>query len=281
MEATQLTTRTRVAMVWPEVATVASGVVDVRAEADDAAELVDQAHFGEQLRVLGERGEWLYVQGEDDYFGWIRSDTLSVESDPHPDPLWIVATTLAPVRADAAADAEIIGEIPAGARLSELASGDAGDWLVLSWRRGKGFRRGYVAAADTAPLDDLPRRPPTPADLLATAQAFIGSRYVWGGTTERGLDCSGFVQQVYRLNGVGLPRDADQQAVFGRPVERASPGDLFFFGAERVTHVALATSESEFLHAPQSGAVVERGKLGPERRLRTIRRYLPENVRET
>src|SRR5439155_5797733 len=53
VEATQLTTRTRVAMVWPEVATVASGVVGVRAEADDAAELVDQAHFGEQLRVLG------------------------------------------------------------------------------------------------------------------------------------------------------------------------------------------------------------------------------------
>src|SRR5207245_2183531 len=136
----------------------------------------------------------------------------------------VAARPWAPVRGAAAAEGEIMGEIPAGALLSELASGGAGDWLVRSWRGGKGSRRGSVAAADTAPLDDLPRRPPRPADLLATAQAFLGSRYVWGGTTERGLDCSGFVQQVYRLNGVGLPRDADQQAVFGRPVERARPG---------------------------------------------------------
>ena len=58
----------------------------------------------------------------------------------------------------------------------------------------------------------------------------------------------------------------------------ARPGDLFFFGDERVTHTAIATGEREFLHAPQSGAVVERAALSPARNLRAIRRYLPDEM---
>jgi cell wall-associated NlpC family hydrolase len=75
---------------------------------------------------------------------------------------------------------------------------------------------------------------------------------------------------------VALPRDADQQAVLGRKVDEARAGDLLFFGAESVTHVALATSATEFIHAPMTGGVVERGRLGGDRKLRGIRRYLPD-----
>jgi cell wall-associated NlpC family hydrolase len=83
---------------------------------------------------------------------------------------------------------------------------------------------------------------------------------------------------VYRLNGVGLDRDADQQAVEGRAVTATRPGDLLFFGDERITHTAIATGEREFLHAPQSGAIVERSTLTPARNVRAIRRYLPDDV---
>ena len=58
-------------------------------------------------------------------------------------------------------------------------------------------------------------------------------------------------------------------------MEDAAPGDLLFFGAESVTHVALATGARDFLHAPMSGGVVERGQLGGDRTLSAIRRYLP------
>jgi cell wall-associated NlpC family hydrolase len=64
--------------------------------------------------------------------------------------------------------------------------------------------------------------------------------------------------------------------MLGRRVEKARAGDLMFFGAELVTHVALATSATEFIHAPMKGAVVERGALGGDRKLRGIRRYLPD-----
>ncbi len=136
-------------------------------------------------------------------------------------------------------------------------------------------RIGFLAVADTTSDGEVAKRYPTSDDYLKTAESFIGVPYLWGGTTALGLDCSGFVQQVYRLNGVALPRDADQQAMLGRKVEEARAGDLMFFGAESVTHVALATSATEFIHAPTKG-VVERGRLGGDRKLRGIRRYLPE-----
>jgi cell wall-associated NlpC family hydrolase len=63
----------------------------------------------------------------------------------------------------------------------------------------------------------------------------------------------------------------------GRPVGTSPrPGDLLFFGDERVTHVAIATGEREFLHAPMSGGVVERQTLGPDRTIRAMRRYLAD-----
>ena len=58
-------------------------------------------------------------------------------------------------------------------------------------------------------------------------------------------------------------------------VDVARPGDLFFFGSERVTHTAIATGERTFIHAPQSGKTVQRGELVDAARLRAIRRYLP------
>src|SRR5207237_9015842 len=144
------------------------------------------------------------------------------------------------------------------------------------WRAthlGLGWLTGYVALSDLVDVRQLPHRYPTADDYLGTAESFIGVPYLWGGTTALGLACSGFVQQVYRLNGVALPRDADQQAMLGRKVEEARAGDLMFFGADSVTHVALAASATEFIHAPE-GRVVEHGRLGGDRTLRGIRRYL-------
>lgn len=134
---------------------------------------------------------------------------------------------------------------------------------------------GWVSLDATVLYDELPHRPPTANDLIATAEAFLGVPYLWGGTTALGMDCSGYVQQVYRLNGIRLDRDADQQAMEGRPVEGARAGDLLFFGDARVTHVGLAIGDGTFLNAPEKGAFVERSAQG-DRKLRAIRRYLPD-----
>ena len=255
----------RVAMVRPLHGVVQDGVAAIRAEPDDASELVDQAHWGEAVTALRRDGDWLYVQCPDLYFGWIRRSAVrraGEEREP-----WIVAVPLAAVRAKPRDDALVVDQLPVGSRVPFVER--EGDWWPLA--RGR-----YVRVADTIDAATLPERDPTPADVVATAEAFLGVPYLWGGTSAHGIDCSGLTQQVYRLNGVGLDRDADQQALGGRPVERARPGDLFFFGAERVTHTGIATSETAFIHAPQAGQQVQRGELGADRsRLRAIRRYLP------
>ena len=280
---------TRVAIVQPEIGLVRRDLADLRAAPAADSELVDQAHYGENVAVLGESGGWRYVQGADQYFGWLPIDDLALLTG-HAE-RYIVAVVLADVRAAPQLDAEVIAHLPAGTAVPALiASIEQPNETYRSiphdhpsgWRvthLGPGWQTGYIAETDVVDVRRLPRRYPTPADYLKTAEAFIGVPYLWGGTTALGLDCSGFVQQVYRLNGVALPRDADQQAMLGRKVEAARAGDLLFFGADSVTHVALATSANEFIHAPMKGGVVEHGRLGGDRKLRGIRRYLPDEVR--
>ena len=262
---------TRVAMVWPQAAIVRRDLADVRATPSPDSELVDQVHYGEDVTVLGERDDWRYVQGADQYFGWLHLDDLVVFTgyvESH-----VVAVVLCDVRGAPRPEAEVIARLPAGTNVPpNVASPDG-------WREihiGPGWRTGFVALADLVDVRQLPHRYPTADDYLKTAESFIGVPYMWGGTTALGLDCSGLVQQVYRLNRVALPRDADQQAMLGRRVEEARAGDLMFFGAQGVTHVALATSASEFIHAPMKGGVVEHSRLGGDRNLLGIRRYLPD-----
>jgi cell wall-associated NlpC family hydrolase len=273
-------------MVWPEVAIVQHDIADLRAAPSADSELVDQAHYGENVEVLGEHRDWRYVQGADQYFGWIPLDDLAVLTGQAE--RYVVAVLLADVRGAPRQDAEVIARLPAGTSVPAIVASmeqPDGTYRSIPSDHPKGWREthltrwriGYVALPDLVDVGQLPHHYPTADDYLKTAESFIGVPYLWGGTTALGLDCSGFVQQVYRLNGVALPRDADQQAVLGRKVEEARAGDLMFFGADSVTHVALATSATEFIHAPMQGAVVERGRLGGERKLRGIRRYLPDS----
>jgi cell wall-associated NlpC family hydrolase len=273
-------------MVWPDVAIVRRDLADLRAVPSADSELVDQAHYGENVAVLGESDGWRYVQGHDQYFGWLPLDDLALLTG-FPE-RFVVAVLLADVRDAPRADAEVIARLPAGtsvpANVVSMEQPDGTDQRTPydhpeGWREthlGPGWKTGYVALPDLVDARGLPHRYPIPDDYLKTAESFIGVPYLWGGTTALGLDCSGFVQQVYRLNGVALPRDADQQAMLGRRVEEARAGDLMFFGAESVTHVALATSATEFIHAPMKGGVVEHSRLGGDRKLLGIRRYLPD-----
>ena len=259
-------TRLAVAMVRPPQALVNRGVTDLRADPDDDAELLDQAHYGERFALLGREGEWLFVQGVDHYFGWLRADHLDEIGQPERRIVGVVAADVRSAPTDAA---PIIDRLPVAAPLAIQER--QGDWLRVSYDA-------WVPLRDTVDVAQLPTRFPRPVDLIRTAECFLGAPYLWGGTTVDGIDCSGFTQLVYRLNGVGLDRDADQQAMEGRPVGTARAGDLFFFGDERVTHVALAAGEREYIHAPQSGGVVERATLAPDRPVRGLRRYLPEDA---
>lgn len=94
--------------------------------------------------------------------------------------------------------------------------------------------------------------------IAQTARRFLNAPYLWGGKQLMGADCSGFVQTVFRLHGLTLPRDAAHQVALGTPlsfVEEAEAGDLAFFDNEegQIVHVGLLLSNQEIIHA--SGSV--------------------------
>lgn len=95
--------------------------------------------------------------------------------------------------------------------------------------------------------------------LTRTAMRFLGVPYAWGGTSFAGVDCSGFVQTVFRRNGIDLPRTADAQYEVGRPVSqsRLQPGDLVFFQtyAAGASHVGIYVGAGRFVHASSSSGV--------------------------
>jgi cell wall-associated NlpC family hydrolase len=93
--------------------------------------------------------------------------------------------------------------------------------------------------------------------IISTAKKYIGARYRYGSQGPGGFDCSGFVQYVFRENGIALPRSTVDQFEKGRKIELAAarPGDLVFFRIyrRRVSHVGIYAGASTFIHAPTWG----------------------------
>ena len=104
--------------------------------------------------------------------------------------------------------------------------------------------------------------------IINNAKQYIGTMYNYGGKSEAGFDCSGFVQFIYRGIGIMLPRTAAGQFDGGVKIElaKAAPGDLVFFkiDGEKITHVGIYVSNSEFIHAPSTGGRVSIENMGKE-----------------
>jgi cell wall-associated NlpC family hydrolase len=234
-----------------------------------------QLLMGEPVQVVEERAEWSRVTAlfqpssrhPTGYPGWVRSAHLGT-----PVPVWRgpSATVVGP---SAPCTVE-------GATL-DLSFGTA-LWVETVQERTAtvhlpGGRLGEV------PLDDLrlshKRQQPVfgPDDVLAAARQFLGVRYLWGGTSGWGLDCSGLVHLTYRSFGVLVPRDAHDQAtaenVAAVRLDDVRPGDLYFFAVpgERIYHVGFVTRPVAddgtrwMLHAPEGGELIEDAPLAPHR----------------
>jgi cell wall-associated NlpC family hydrolase len=100
-------------------------------------------------------------------------------------------------------------------------------------------------------------------NIIKNASSYLGTRYVWGGNTHDGVDCSGLVQQVFLKQKINLPRTAYRQFKAGTPIKRSEllPGDLIFFHTNYrkpgPTHVGIYVGNQHFMHAPKTGAVVK------------------------
>lgn len=157
---------------------------------------------------------------------------------------------------------------------------ESGDWMrvVGPWQPTGQDTRGYPAWVPACHLADRSTSPTLPlASTVApdrraiceSARGHLGLRYLWGGTTPYGLDCSGLVHTSYRSARVVVPRDAHDQYLAAAPVPlgEEEPGDLYFFAHDdgQVFHVGFVTGARTMLHAPQTGQLIEEAALSPDR----------------
>lgn len=259
---------------------VCVSVANVRTKPGHAEELATQALLGTPLQILKRQDGWSYVQLPNGYLGWTNDRVQPLTNDGfaawHARSKVVVTATFAVVRASAVADAPPVGDVVAGCLLArDDGGGDGGDDGGCYRVRYADGRTGCLPKTAAAPFDDwLARAADTPANLVATARRFVGVPYLWGGTSTKGMDCSGFTSTVFFLNGVLLPRDASQQVLVGVPVEHdaqfrgVEAGDLLFFGSaatatkkERVTHVAISLGGARFIH---SSTDVHENSLAPD-----------------
>lgn len=212
-------------------------IVPVRAEPSDRSEIVTQLLFGEHIEILERQNQWARIKIQfDDYEGWVDSKQYQVISESNYKQLSNEAIILNADLIDyISAPENLLLPIPLGASLSFLNNSE----INTSNFEFEGTKTSGVKPKSA---------------LISTAFMYLNAPYLWGGKTPFGIDCSGFTQMVYKLNGYKIHRDASQQALEGEPlsfIEESEAGDLAFFDNEegKIIHVGIIMDNNYIIHA--------------------------------
>ncbi len=207
-------------------------IVPLREEADDTSEMVSQVLYGELFKVLETRNKWSRIHLLfDDYEGWIDNKQFLLISEKEYTELEKEPKKLSTNLVDIITTSENdLLSICIGSNI------DAARYLQHTYEGN--------SISDSQPK----------TALIETAQLYLNSPYLWGGKTPFGIDCSGFTQMVYKLNGYKLFRDASEQATQGDSlsfIDESEPGDLAFFDNDEgiITHVGIIMEDNYIIHA--------------------------------
>ncbi len=217
-------------------------IVPCRREPSDKSEMTTQLLFGEHFEILEEHKSWVYISSAiDGYKSWIdRKQYLSISKETFDK----LSSVSAPFSSD------IVGIIT---ETTQDISFPIPIGSCLPFIHNKEFsieKKTYNFQGSTVTPGAKPRR----SKMIEDSFIFLNSPYLWGGRTPFGIDCSGFSQIVYRLNGIKLPRDASQQVEQGETLdfpEEAKPGDLAFFDNEdgAISHVGIILPDMQIIHS--------------------------------
>lgn len=247
-------------------------VIPVRKEPSHRSEMVSQLLFGEYVLMGEEKDDFVFVKCDyDGYEGWVQAKQLTpIEKNGFLQTDVYTANFATPVtKNDSLLHVPFATPVYAQNDFNFLAGGYSFTYLMQPQQTWKVSERWFSVGT-----------------LAAAYQPYLNAPYLWGGKSVYGTDCSGFVQQVFKLFGVRLLRDAYLQAEQGNRVTslaEARVGDLAFFQNEkgRVTHVGIVLDEGKIVHASgevRIDAITEEGIFNNQMRKRThemhsIRRF--------
>lgn len=221
------------------------------------SELVNQALLGTVVRIYDEAGAFVLIRNRDEYLGWVTKVSLVV-GDSQAIQSWQTASHImcvanyGVVSEQMGGNSRCLVDLVPGALLKKLNEEDGSYGVELPDGR-NGFVKKELVVDDQVQL----KISATPDNLIDTARKFLGIPYLWGGTSAKAFDCSGFVQTVFRLNNIDLPRDAKQMVKIGKSVKpgkefrNLQPADLLFFAekGKRISHVAMYVGDGLYVHS--------------------------------
>lgn len=224
-------------------------VTSIYLQPEQGTEIDSQAIYGSPLTVLEENGEWSRVEAADGVIGWVLSSDLAQnKSFERGESLRPVKNLFAHVyRFNDTTPAPPLLTLPYGAKVKVLSlEAPRQRWIEIELASGQ---KGWIQEGDL----EWDPKVKSLSEVLTLSRKFLGLPYTWGGTSSYGFDCSGFVQMLYKEMGIGLPRNARDQAKSDllAPVSREElePGDLLFFGQSKITHVGIYLGNGEFIHS--------------------------------
>lgn len=247
-----------------------NSVINIRSEPKHSAELGTQGLLGMPLKVLDKEGDFYRVQTPDNYISWVDKGGITRMTKGEYEN-WKVADKVIFTENFGYVYKDdnfknVVSDISLGGIL-KLISVDKNSYEVEYPDKRKGFLKIEEASKFKAfiePIFNNQELSEIQENIEKTAKTMQGFPYLWGGTSAKGIDCSGFTKMVFLMNGYVIPRDASQQILAGKVVDKnldfkdLQKGDLLFFGKkatenskQRVTHVGiwLGNDKQEFIHS--------------------------------
>ena len=240
---------------------VNNSVGNLRGLPSHSSELVSQSVLGTKLKILKREGEWYLVQTPDDYISWIDHGGIHVMEESGFNDYFKSSYIFTDTYGFSYTDElkkDIVSDIVMGSKLNVV--GLRNDFYEVSYPDG---RLALIEKNKLLKENAFDKYKNDKNNLLEYSKKLIGIPYLWGGTSTKGFDCSGFTKTLYSMNGYVIPRDASQQINEGLTVDslrdwsNLQVGDLLFFGYERdgrtrIDHVAMWVGDNKFIQASKN-----------------------------
>jgi len=240
--------------------TVTASKLNVRTGPSTAYPVMHHLWKGNRVRIIGENSGWYQIQLSDGRIGWVSKEYMAhitPAAEQALDTYGLVTASSLNVRTGPSTAYSIMHLLWKGNRVKII--GKTGNWYLIRLSDGRtGWVSGsYIVLEGESAQEKI-------NTLIATAKSFLGTPYVWGGSSpaDGGFDCSGFTQYVFGKVGYQLNRVTVDQAKQGTAVayNNMKPGDLVFSainGDGVINHVGIYLGEGKMIHSPRTGDVVK------------------------